>query len=695
MPGPFLRCGIYHPARAYWLPLVSLSISADILDTSCRAVLTQTFVNPSRAEIIENATYVFPLYEFCTVVAFRCVIGKRLIYGVVKEKSAVTVEEAVADIPSGDIFSTELGAISAEETIRVEIEYILELRHDRELVFTIPTNLAPKHDYVPDAVQQFGTRENKGLDVSIRITMPSSIRSVESPTHPISVCLGGHSEDMPKASFNPNLASTVFSQQSTALDSHFVLVVKCTTSYVSRAYLETHPIIPNSMALMITLAPTLAFPHRPNPEIVFVADRSDSMHGRMAALKSALSVCLKSLPVGVKFNICSFGSQHSFLWESSQPNSTDTFDTAERHAQSMEADYGGTVLLRPVQAIIEKRDEGIPLDIIVLTDGDVSDPKTLLEYIDEVTSPGDIRVFFLGIGQDVSLEMVGGMSRAGRGLARIVRDDSDGFEGKVVQMLRAGLTDHIKYLLDWGDMSTQRMGKGKCKATGTLPFFVPADRAIMQGPHNIPPLVPSSPVTVYAILSNSTPPTSVWLRGTTPWGENVQFEIPVEISPKQSYTIHQLAARRVLQELEEDPGYLCGGTFAVGDSALAGLQKIEGARIGLRYGVASKWTSYAVVTKIDGNNGSPEGERMLSVSQTIAGNMSMYDSPRLPELYPGIPVPADPPTSSPSANVQPQTVRLIPVSVSIVDPQILRITGLDRNRRISHQTLSVGRPESC
>jgi hypothetical protein len=51
-----------------------------------------------------------------------------------------------------DVFSTSLGNIPPGETIRVEIAYIMELKHDAEvddLRFTIRTSIAPRYGDPP------------------------------------------------------------------------------------------------------------------------------------------------------------------------------------------------------------------------------------------------------------------------------------------------------------------------------------------------------------------------------------------------------------------------------------------------------------------------------------------------------------------------------------------------------------------
>ena len=654
-------CGIYYipstiniylAPQPSWLPQLSIAVNSTIRDTSASTILTQTFVNPSKTDAIKKAKYTFPLYESCAVVAFRCLVGKRLIKGIVKEKEEAKAEYNAAvnrgetagllEMHTPDVFSTSLGNIPEGETVKVEIEYIMELKHDAEvdgLRFTIPTSIAPRYGDAPSGVgsttilgQPISTAlVNEGMKISVNLSMPSNIRTVQSPSHTLSIHLGGHVENVSDDAFNPKHALATLSQKSTELGADFVLLVKCSELSLPRALLETHPTIKNSKALMVTLVPKFTLPSGAKPEIVFVVDRSGSMTQRVVPLRSALAVFLKSLPVGVKFNICSFGSTYSFLWNKSQPYSADTLDQAQKHVQSMEANYGGTEILAPVKATVERRYKDIPLEIMVLTDGEVWNSDDLFQYIQQETASGDIRVFSLGIGRDVSHALVEGMSRVGGGFAQIVSDEKEGLEGKVVRMLRGGLSAHVKdYRLDWEGKPSEVETKGNDAPTAPvvkkkinlfdataetdppisakkaadrfahLPAFpVPA---VIQAPYKIPSLFPFSRSTAYLIISGDVPPpASVWLRGTTASGDELELEIAVQAIPNESHTIHQLAARKILQELQEGNSYLHSGKYGVdpvkNEGTFGDWVEREGIRVGVTYGIAGKWTSLVAVEK--------------------------------------------------------------------------------------------------
>ena len=105
------------------------------------------------------------------------------------------------------------------------------------------------------------------------------------------------------------------------------------------------------------------------------------MDGKIPTLVSALKVFLKSLPInGVKFNICSFGSNHTFLFKKSKTYDQSSLDEALRHVNTFSANYGGTEMFPPVKETCKNRYKDMPLEVMILTDGQiwnqqVSSPK--------------------------------------------------------------------------------------------------------------------------------------------------------------------------------------------------------------------------------------------------------------------------------------------------------------------------------
>jgi len=186
-----------------WLPQVAVSSVTKLHHTASRTLLTQTFVNPSTVSSIPTAQYTFPLYESCAIVAFRCYVSTRLIEGIIQEKddASATFQAAVnrnepaslLEQHTSDVFSTSIGNVPAGETVKVEIEYIMELKHDAEvdgLRFTIPTIIAPRYGAPPTGLSKHGASRAasaRDMNISVEVTMPGTIQSIE--VCPIVLCI--------------------------------------------------------------------------------------------------------------------------------------------------------------------------------------------------------------------------------------------------------------------------------------------------------------------------------------------------------------------------------------------------------------------------------------------------------------------------------------------------------------------------
>jgi hypothetical protein len=271
------------------------------------------------------------LFDGVSVVDFVCRIGERTIYGLVKEKGEAkkVYEEAkergetaalLEQLPNAaDVFTTAVSNVPGKSSVEVTITYIQELKHDAEVDgvrLTIPTSIAPRYGSYPGQLQDSSdVNDSKGISITIDVSMAEGIpiKKVNSPSHPIEVSLGSLSTSTIDEASSVSKASATLALKTTELEKDFVLQVVARDIGIPQAVLETHPTLPNQRALMTTLVPKFNLKAE-KPEIIFIADRSGSMGGQIPTLVSALKIFLKSIPVGCMFNICSFGSSHSFLW---------------------------------------------------------------------------------------------------------------------------------------------------------------------------------------------------------------------------------------------------------------------------------------------------------------------------------------------------------------------------------------------
>jgi hypothetical protein len=690
-------CGLYYivpgqrsyqsPARKY-LPQVDLSVHSTIISSTSRTTLTQNFVNPLSDKAIPELRYTFPLYDGVSVVGFTCTVNKdRVIRGIVKERNEArkTYDEAVErgetaglleQLPeASDVFTTTVGNVPAGAEIKVEITYLGELKHDAEvdgLRFTIPTSIAPRYgDYPGELVKGSNVSTKEGIKIVIDADMPSgsNIKSVQSPSHPISVTIGNTSVGGASGTdMSLQKASATLSLGTAELDKDFVLQVVAADTGNPVAVLETHPTLPNHRAIMTTLVPKFNLPSS-RPEIVFVCDRSGSMGGgqRIPHLKAALQIFLKSLPLGVKFNICSFGTHHSLLFDKGSVSyDASSLDKATKHVAEFSANFGGTEMYRPLEDVVNKRHKDMDLEIFLLTDGEVWNHENLFNLIDKSVdeSEGAIRLFTLGIGNDVSHALIEGLARAGNGFAQTVMDNEK-MNSKVLRMLKAALTPHIKdYTLEIKYAADPKVDddddgfeviekvmdalsidvsvassepKGADAPKKTISLFDPtadpdvemtdaskdttaggkysgvppiSEPKLLQAPFVVPPLYPFNRTSVYLLLSPETTqktPKSVVLRGTSAHGP-LELEIPVTILPDKAETIHQLAARKAIRELEDGRGWIFYARDARSDGKLlreaypgrfSDMVEREAVRLGVKFQVGGKWCSFVAVDDKD------------------------------------------------------------------------------------------------
>ncbi|OAL29716.1 hypothetical protein AYO20_09100 [Fonsecaea nubica] len=652
---PRRLCGIFfvddEDQRGKYLPQVKLSTDTSIFARTACTTLKQSFVNYKNTKL-DQVLYTFPLTDGVNIVSFQCTIGSKTIVGNVKERDKANAEylEAVARgknaaifeqiIEEDDVFTTSLGGVDALQELHVEMTYLGEVKHDTQtggIQFTIPSTVAPRYGYLcSESAAAFPhIIRNGSIAVRLNVTLEegSVITGIQSPSHPIAVTLG-HTSYMDQDSSKSHHASATLALNVPTLDNDVVFIIQAKSTTTPRALLETHPTIPNQRAVMATLVPKQQLP-KISPEIVFIVDRSGSMTSRMGLLRSAMHVFVRSLPVGVKFNICSFGTYFSFFFQKSVTYDQFSLDDARNHLDSLDARYGGTDLIHPVRATINNRlHPDLPLEVLILTDGEIWNHQQMFNIVKETPNA---RFFTLGIGPGVSPSLIKGIARDGGGFAQFI-GPHDKMDKVVLRMLKGALSPHVtdyvfelKYADDDAgseedfemiELQNQTVTLG-LKSENSIPLIdlnaieapptTPEGRydhlpsvsmpAIIRTPHIMPALYPYNPITVYLLLSPEASDKtlkSVVLRGTTVHGP-VVMELPVQ-DIGVGKTIHQLAAKKAIVELEDEFGWLTDAktpdgqllkTVYKNDFSL--IVEREAVRLGVMYQVGSQSSSFVAV----------------------------------------------------------------------------------------------------
>ncbi|KAJ7206045.1 von Willebrand factor type A domain-containing protein [Mycena pura] len=403
-------------------------------------------------------------------------------------------------------------------------------------------------------------------------------------------------------------------------------------------------IIPShdTAALALSFVPRFKLPDVARQEFIFLVDRSGSMEGdRIAAARKALVVMLRSLPHKHSlYQIVSFGSGSRALWtDGSRPYNQETLEETTRHVDGMHADFGGTEIRNALETCFAGRKRDRQTSILVLTDGDAWDLDAVLAAVKAAVAaaPEDapLRVSVLGIGDAVSTAMCEGIARVGNGTCMLVGEKESSFTGKIARLLKASRTPTISNIsVDWGRPLAETVPPSKpepeddfemvnevdatAQTKKTLNVFdetvdpthvdeTPAPgvvlappQAVQQSPFKIRNLVPGVRLNVYAILQGQSIPKTVTLRGSTAEGAEIELVIAVTLShlqndPNAPSAIHALAARKIIQDLE-DGQHSLAATLANDDrDLLARTVKASIVRLGKMYSISSTHTSFVAV----------------------------------------------------------------------------------------------------
>jgi Ca-activated chloride channel homolog len=455
-------------------PTLSSDVVIEISGDIARVNVRQRFRNPSKVWM--EGVYVFPLPEHSAADRLIMHVGKREIEGRILEKQEaeqVYREAAEAGHHASlltsarpNVFSTSVANIGPSEEIIIEIEYQDRIRFDDDTYsYRFPLVVAPRYTpgrkpmlaVTPPEPRAGRWPELQSIDVTaegpaVQRHMGQDIfgpvrKPDDMPANPVSLAvlldsgvplsdISSPNHDITVEWDSSSRAIIALSSGQVPTDQDFVLNWKPESGSTPAVGLFSEG-IKGASHLVTTLLPPdrgdTGITERPR-DIVFILDRSGSMHGTaIAQAKQAIRLAVARLPKDTRFNLIMFNNIAQPLFNGLRPakeaSVTRAFETLDRLESG-----GGTEMYPALDlAFNSERDADRLLQIVFLTDGAVSNEEELFRLINERL--GDARLFTVGIGPAPNSFFMRRAAEAGRGTFTYI-DEPRELDNKVSALLR-------------------------------------------------------------------------------------------------------------------------------------------------------------------------------------------------------------------------------------------------------------------
>ena len=553
------------------LPLVSLLLDATVRDGLVTIQSTQYFRNESSTPL--ECALKLPVEEnVCISELTVTTEDGRVLKAKVQEKEQAKENYSDA-ISSGNTavygevkddkeFQISVGNLAPQTGLKTTIELVLPVECvENRWLFALPKWLMPSWQKNPVSAAQLQAlpidQQRERLGFTLKLEQSATILDVRSPTHQLCVTYD-----------SSRLQASVVLSPTDPLPSQSSIRIEYLTATDSspRLQLEQDPASGEYAGMLSFIPPLLSQDERVEDlegvgDFVLILDRSGSMAGQPIEMaKQAVVLFIKSLSEGSKFNIVSFGSQYRKMFPQSQPVTSQSVATAIQQITEFRADFGGTNILSPLQAVYqEASDPALPRSLYLLTDGQVENRDAVVHCIAEHSKQARVHAF--GIGSSVDRALIIQCARAARGTEEFILASED-IKRKVVTVLKKAI------LPAFSDLRVTWPSGEQFPSNRFLPvcYFGECVLAFVH----------------FGVLK---PTGSAGLRCVhTGKQQEVACDVDLNVEVKPGKNVHKLWAKYAMKELTQD-------YVRTNDPAL--VKRVQ--EISIKYGVPSEYTAFLCV----------------------------------------------------------------------------------------------------
>jgi Ca-activated chloride channel family protein len=393
--------------------------------------IAQTYQNAESINI--EAVFTFPVPVEAVLLGVEIRMNDRQLQGRVLPKRQA--EETYEDVVSGGdsavlvqeagrgLYTVNIGNLLPGEIARLTYRYaLLQVWNGDTLRFQLPTTIAPRYGnpvatgLQPHQIPPVALDAENRFSLELELGGPLQQATVDSPSHRIRVAAGAET-----------LRITLTGDQA-LMDRDFILNIR--GSAEARAAFGLYAPDGDGWVALASFQPALTGPtDQGGRNCILIADCSGSMAGdSIAQTREALLAILDRLQPADHFNLIAFGSQPQAFFKQLRPADAQGLTQARAQAAELDANLGGTEIGAALQLAYRQRPQGQPLDILLITDGEVWN----VEELTAEAQRSDCRIFTVGVGASVAEGLVRGLADGTGGACELVHPNEN-MAGRIVR----------------------------------------------------------------------------------------------------------------------------------------------------------------------------------------------------------------------------------------------------------------------
>jgi uncharacterized protein YegL len=440
-------CCIRIVGQAQQLPVKGVSVAADVQHDIASVCLTQLFVNES-TEVFE-VEFIFPIPTKSALSSLRITTEGKVIEAQVKDKEQAREQytDAIAEGDQAvlgeiseqkDLVILHIGSLQPQSEVKVEVTYVVECMFDQDSWrLVVPLVVIPCYASAILGPGKGSAPQEWSFACSLNSCSPLkdvrlNIKHDRRRLGENSLTLEASDNQLPNTDIDLS-----YSVEDVSVP--FTIVQRDPKSGALGLHFSLQPLF-SSLSLE---------DFDPSGEFVVLLDRSSSMVGsNIKTAREAVELFIRSLPEKSLFNIVSFGSGFTKLFDESKPYTKANIASAIASVRSFDADLGGTEIFEPLQDILKAAPQSsYPRYVFVLTDGEVSNVDEITHLVEKKHKV--TRVSTIGIGSGASTDLIERVAKAGKGSSTLILDNSQ-IRGGVLRSLEKSLQPSLNNIhVEW------------------------------------------------------------------------------------------------------------------------------------------------------------------------------------------------------------------------------------------------------